>query len=97
MVIHPTLEQYTKGKLNAEQRRGRLPERLFLYWTEEEHKKDALMEISYRPELIEKTNLYLDTIIANIQAKQFAVVTPPEWKVCKACDMHSLCKKEGLI
>jgi len=37
-----------------ERRHGKRPERLFLYWTAEPNKEDALMELPYRPETVDE-------------------------------------------
>lgn len=80
-----------------EMRHGKRPERLLLYWTSEPDKEDALMELPYRPEVVEEAGAYFDDVVGKIQDKQFAVVEPPEPKICKECDMKTFCRSEGLI
>ena len=80
-----------------ESRHGKRPERLLLYWTSEPDKEDALMELPYRPKVVEEAGAYFDRVVGKIQDKQFAVVEPPEPKICKECDMKTFCRTEGLI
>ncbi len=80
-----------------EQRYGKRPERLLLYWTAEPKKSDALMEFPYLPEQVEEAGRRFDVVVKKIQEGDFSVTTPPERKVCKECDLRLLCYAEGLI
>jgi DNA helicase II / ATP-dependent DNA helicase PcrA len=80
-----------------ERRHGKRPERLLLYWTAEERKEDAVMEFPYRPELVDEAGRYFDEIVGKIQAADFRIVRVPERKVCKECDLRSLCAAEGIF
>ena len=80
-----------------ETRHGKRPERLLLYWTSEPDKEKALMELPYRPEVVEEAGRYFDKVVGKIQREEFAVVEPPEPKICKECDMKTFCRSEGLI
>jgi DNA helicase-2/ATP-dependent DNA helicase PcrA len=80
-----------------EQRYGKRPDRLLLYWTAEPRKEDALMELPYRPELVAHAGSYFDGVVAKIQARDFHIATPPERKICKECDLRTLCSGEGLF
>lgn len=80
-----------------QKRTGLFPSRLLIYWTAEESKEDALMEIPYQEEDVKQVICYVDEIAAKIQQQQFAVITPPEPGVCKMCDVRRLCRKEGII
>jgi DNA helicase II / ATP-dependent DNA helicase PcrA len=80
-----------------ERRYGKRPERLLLYWTGEPRKADALMELAYRPELVDEAGRQFDETVARIQAGEFAVVTPPERSICKECDLKLLCSADRLI
>lgn len=80
-----------------EQRQGNYPERLLLYWTAEPDKGDALMEIPYRRENVEAAGRRFDHVVSSIQARDFTVTQVPEPKVCKECDLKSLCSAEGVI
>ena len=80
-----------------EQRYGKRPDRLLLYWTAEPRKEDALMEFPYRPRLVDKAGRYFDAVVKKIRAKDFGIITVPERKVCKECDFRSYCYREGTI
>ena len=80
-----------------EQRHGKHPERLLLYWTAESNKAEALMEIPYRPDKVEAAGQRFDRVVSCIQARDFKVINTPESKVCKECDLKTLCAAEGLI
>jgi DNA helicase-2/ATP-dependent DNA helicase PcrA len=80
-----------------EQRYGKRPDRLLLYWTGEPRKEDALMVFEYRPELVEAAGAYFDKVTASILKEEFAVRRPPEAKVCKGCDLSRYCYHGGVI
>jgi DNA helicase-2/ATP-dependent DNA helicase PcrA len=80
-----------------ERRHGKRPERLLLYWTAEERKEDAVMEFPYRPELVDEAGRYFDEVVGKIQVADFRIVRVPERKVCKECDLRSLCAAEGIF
>ena len=76
---------------------GQLPQRLFLYWTMESNKEDALMEVPCTERQIEEVNVYLDEVAARIRQKKFAIDSMPETGVCRVCDIRYFCKREGLL
>ena len=78
-----------------EQRGEEVPERLFIYWTGEEKRQEALMEVSYQSEEAEHVSHYFDTIVTSIQRKDFTA--KPGAKICITCDLRSICMKEGLL
>ena len=80
-----------------EQRYGKRPDRLLLYWTGEARKADALMEFPYRPELVDAAGLHFDSVVGKIRAGDFVVLAPPEAKICKECDLRRYCVQDGLI
>ncbi len=80
-----------------ERRYGERPARLFLYWTEELRKEDALMEVHCDPEVMGQTNRLFDAVIGKIQKKDFRVLVPPEPRICRGCDIQHICLKEGII
>lgn len=83
--------------LAIEKSKQQLPEKLFLYWTGEQRKEDALMEIPCQSEHVKQANRYFDDIAARIKRQEFAVVKPPGAEVCRVCDIRHLCKKQGVI
>lgn len=80
-----------------ERRYGKHADRLLLYWTAEPNKSDALMELPYLPELVERAGEEFDEVVSKISCGNFDIVTPPERKICKECDLKSLCAGEGII
>ena len=80
-----------------EQRYGKRPDRLLLYWTGEPRKEDALMVFPYHPELVDAAAAYFDQVVAKILDRDFTVRKPPEAKVCKECDFRRYCYREGTI
>ena len=80
-----------------EQRRGRRVDRLLLYWTAEERKQDALMVLPYRPDRVDAAGRHFDATVQRIQAGEFGVEVPPEPRICRECDLRTLCRAEGVI
>lgn len=78
-----------------EQRYGKAPERLLLYWTSEEKKKDALMEFPYKPDMVEEAGRRFDNVVAKITARDFTVTARPDAAICKECDIRAYCWSQG--
>jgi CRISPR/Cas system-associated exonuclease Cas4 (RecB family) len=66
-----------------------------VYWTAELKKQDAVVEFPYRPRLVQQAGRYFDSVVQNIQGKDFRIMTPPEAAICKECDLRSLCERDG--
>ena len=81
----------------VEQRRGRHVDRLLLYWTSEKQREDALMVLPYRPDRVQEAGLQFDETVGLIEVGKFSVVTPPEARICRECDLRMLCHAEGVI
>ncbi|HAB19921.1 MAG TPA: hypothetical protein DCE44_26255 [Verrucomicrobiales bacterium] len=80
-----------------EKRYGKRPERLFLYWTAEPTKAEALMQFPYRQELVDAAARDFDAVVKKIRSKDFTIPRPPERAICKECDIRSLCVADGTI
>ena len=80
-----------------ERRHGRHVDRLLLYWTSEPRKEDALMVLPYDAQHIAEAGQYFDKVVAQIQAKEFMVKTPPDPGICKECDVRPYCVAEGTL
>jgi DNA helicase-2/ATP-dependent DNA helicase PcrA len=80
-----------------ERRHGRRVDRLLLYWTSETRKEDALMALPYDHSRVEEAGRHFDETVTRIQARDFAVTSPPESAICKECDLRILCHAEGII
>ena len=69
------------------------PERLYIYWTAEDERKDALQEIEYEPALVEADGKHSDNVAQCILNKDFSIKAPPDkTRVCKECDFRYYCK-----
>jgi DNA helicase-2/ATP-dependent DNA helicase PcrA len=80
-----------------EQRYGKSPERLALYWTAEEKRDDALMFFPYEPQGVAAAGAYFDSVVAHILAHDFEVSATPEMKLCGECDFRAYCEGQGTI
>ena len=75
------------------ERYSKEPERLYIYWTGEENRKDALMEINYNENLVEAAGKHFDAVARCIICKDFDIKTKPDkTKVCKECDFKYFCR-----
>ncbi|MCX8106738.1 MAG: ATP-dependent helicase [Ignavibacterium album] len=95
------LERYKK-QLNLyayilKERYNKEPERLYIYWTAEEKRKDALMEIEYDPKLVEEAGKHFDSVAKSILNRSYEINNwPDKTKVCKECDFKFYCRVEQL-
>lgn len=80
-----------------EQRYGRRPDRLLLYWTGEERREDALMVFPYDPAKVTEAGRHFDAVVTKISSREFAVRKVPEPKICKECDFKTYCFRQGTI
>jgi DNA helicase II / ATP-dependent DNA helicase PcrA len=75
------------------ERYNKEPERLYLYWTAEDNRKDALMEIPYDEKLVTAAGKHFDEVAECIISKDFTIKNHPDkTKVCKECDFRFYCK-----
>ncbi len=93
------LERYSK-QINLyayilKERYKKEPERLYIYWTAEDKRKDALMEIDYDPKLVEEAGKHFDSVAKCILNRNFGIQNlPDKTKVCKECDFKFYCRVE---
>jgi len=80
-----------------EQRRGRKPDRLLLYWTGELTRGRALMSFDYRPDDVDDAVAHFDEVVAAVRAQHFDVLVPPDRTICKECDFRTYCVSQGTI
>jgi DNA helicase-2/ATP-dependent DNA helicase PcrA len=80
-----------------EKRYGKRPERLFLYWTAEPKKSNALMQFPFTPELVDQAAKEFDAVVCKIQAKDFQILKLPEKAICDECDMRPYCTADGVF
>jgi len=73
-------------------------EKMNIYWTSEEKRKDALMEFKYAEEDIYKIGEYFDKLVYSIRAEKYNIINLPDTeKVCKECDFRFYCSLNGII
>ncbi len=70
---------------------------LYLYWTEEPVRADALMSIAYEPERVAAMVRDFSSVVERIQERDFAVRTCPAKHVCQSCEMRHYCKNDGTL
>ncbi|MFQ5453804.1 MAG: PD-(D/E)XK nuclease family protein, partial [Candidatus Zixiibacteriota bacterium] len=76
-----------------QERYHKIPERLYIYWTAEDQRKYALLEITYNTQLVRAAGEHFDHIAKNILNKNFTIKNQPDrTKVCKECDFRFYCK-----
>jgi len=100
-VNNPVIDRYCKQlclyAYILKQRYKKNSERLFIYWTSEEKRKNALMEFQYDEAKVEEAGGHFDEVVAKIRAKKFDVKVMPEAKTCKECDFRFYCSMQGVI
>jgi len=73
-------------------------EKMYIYWTAEEKRRDALMELKYCEQDIEKAGQYFDEIVQKIKKGNYTIQQIPDTeKVCKECDFRFYCSGNGII
>lgn len=80
-----------------EQRYGKRADRLYLYWTGEARREDALMSMPYGTESVQAAGAHFDHVVGRIKRAEFGVPEPPETSVCKECDLRGLCSRDGTL
>jgi len=72
--------------------------KMYIYWTSEEKRKDALTELDYCDQDLEDVGRYFDEVVRKIKGKDFSLnELPDEQKVCKECDFRFYCSENGII
>jgi DNA helicase-2/ATP-dependent DNA helicase PcrA len=80
-----------------EQRYGKRPDRLALYWTGEETRDQALMFFPYETKKVDQAGAYFDGVAQQILKRDYAVRQKPERKTCSECDFRYYCGRQGTI
>lgn len=80
-----------------EQRHGRRPDRLVIYWTGESDRDRAVMEFDYRADDVTAAIDHFDEVVERIRSRDFAVVDPPVDSACRTCDFTPYCAAVGTI
>lgn len=80
-----------------EQRYGKKPDRLLLYWTGEPTREQALMEFAYNPNDVDAAGAHFDQVVSQILSEDYGIQKSPEVHVCRECDLRTFCEGEGTI
>ncbi|HEY3389074.1 MAG TPA: PD-(D/E)XK nuclease family protein, partial [Prolixibacteraceae bacterium] len=80
-----------------EQRYGKRPDRLALYWTGEDTRDKALMYFPYELGKVDQAGAYFDQVAQQILKRDFSVKQKPERKTCSECDFRNYCIRQGTI
>lgn len=80
-----------------EQRYGKRPDRLALYWTGEQTRNQALMFFPYEMDKVDQAGAYFDQIAEQILKCDYRIVEKPERKTCSECDFRNFCIRQGTI
>ena len=80
-----------------EQRHGRKPDQLLIYWTGEPTREQALMEFEYNAADVDRAGAHFNAVVSQILSEQYAVRNEPEVHVCRECDLRPFCEGEGTI
>jgi DNA helicase-2/ATP-dependent DNA helicase PcrA len=78
-------------------RTGRKPDNLVLYWTGEYERESARMVFPYVESDVDSAMSYFESVVKNIQSQNFQMEHAPDPKICNECDFKSYCTKTGLI
>jgi len=80
------------------EKHGKPVEKMYIYWTSEERRKDALMELRYSEKDVEEAGRYFEEVVKKIKTENFKVINPPDTeKVCKECDFRFYCSENSII
>ena len=55
------------------------------------------MVLPHRPERVDAADRHFDATVRRIQAGKFAVEIAPEPRICRECDLRTLCRAEGVV
>lgn len=99
---HPLIDSYMKQlclyAYILKERYNKTVRKMYIYWTSEEKRKDALMELQYSVDKVDEAGKHFDDIIKRIRAEMFKVAQSPDTeKVCKECDFRFYCSQNGII
>jgi DNA helicase-2/ATP-dependent DNA helicase PcrA len=76
----------------VKEKKGIEPARTIIYWTGEEEKSKAIMEIGISDEKVKDVADHFDKIVRKIRNKEFEVSNKPDKKVCDECDFRHCCR-----
>ncbi|HAF07121.1 MAG: UvrD/REP helicase [candidate division TA06 bacterium 32_111] len=99
---HPLIDSYTKQlclyAYILKEKYNKPIRKMYIYWTAEEKRRDAIMELNYSEDKVEEAGRHFDEIVKKIKAEEFKVVQSPDTeKVCKECDFRFYCSQNDII
>jgi DNA helicase II / ATP-dependent DNA helicase PcrA len=71
--------------------------KLYLYWTDEQDRDNAFMEVPFNETNLECVERYYDSKAKKIQNKIFTIEKIPDPEICRGCDFRSFCVAKGII
>jgi ATP-dependent DNA helicase UvrD/PcrA len=71
--------------------------KLYLYWTKEQYRENALMEIPFSETDLESVGRYYDSEVNKIQNGEFKIEKIPDPEICSRCDFRKYCSAGGII
>jgi DNA helicase-2/ATP-dependent DNA helicase PcrA len=78
----------------VEKKKGIKPSRTIIYWTGEQDKAKAMMEVNTDQQKVDAVISHFDEVVTKIRNKEFKVQKKPDKKVCTECDFRHCCKVE---
>ena len=80
------------------ERYGKTAERLYIYWTSEKDRNDALMEFTFSKEQVTQAGNHFNDVVQRIRNRKFTVEKVPNYeKVCEDCDFRYYCTSAKII
>jgi CRISPR/Cas system-associated exonuclease Cas4 (RecB family) len=96
-IVDKYRKQLALCGLMVERNRERQVENLSVYWMDEDLGSDAVMEVEDTGAAVLEARNLLGCTVEKIKARDFAVSRPPDKEVCQRCELHTVCKKEGIF
>jgi DNA helicase-2/ATP-dependent DNA helicase PcrA len=93
-VIDNYRKQLAVYSYMVEKKRQIKPDRTIIYWTGEEDKSKAWMDIETGDSTVNEVMSHFEDTINKIRNKEFKVVQRPEKKICNDCDFRHCCEIE---
>lgn len=93
-VIENYKKQLAVYSYIVEKKRQIKPDRTVIYWTGEEDKSRAWMEIDTGDARINEVMSHFEDTVRKIKNKEFKVIEKPDRKICNDCDFRHCCEIE---
>jgi len=98
----PIIEKYFKQlclyAYILREKYGKPIKKMYIYWTSEEKRNNALMEFNYTDQDFDMVANFFDYLVQKIKNEEYQVINKPDTnKVCKECDFRFYCSQNGII